>query len=217
MADLTLLGAPLAVGIASLTAGAQRASRRRRALNAAIHEIRRPLQAMTLAPEMARVPQLGLAIDAVHALERELNGGPPPACETVDGARLAREAAARWQVATAHAGRVLVLSWRAGRCAIRCDPAAIARAIDNLVANALEHGSGQIRLEGTRAPGRLRIRVADEGAVAITRSGDRRARDPRRGHGTRLVAEVARRHGGRFVSHRAGDATVAVIELPLAR
>ena len=41
-------------------------------------------------------------------------------------------------------------------------------------------------------------------------------RDPRRGHGLRVAAEVAREHGGRFLLDRTRGPTEAVLELPRA-
>ena len=40
--------------------------------------------------------------------------------------------------------------------------------------------------------------------------------DPRRGHGTDLVSEVASAHRGRFALCRTGRGCVAALELPLA-
>jgi hypothetical protein len=50
-------------------------------------------------------------------------------------------------------------------------------------------------------------------------SGDavpRRRRDPRHGHGTAIVSEVANAHRGRFALCRTNSDCVAALELPLA-
>ncbi len=111
---------------------------------------------------------------------------------------------------------------------LECDEAAIAGALDNLIANALEHGAGPIRIDGAERAGRLRLTVADgvdAGGRAAPpaerrrspRIGERRRAGGRRGHGLRIVAEVAADHGGRFAAcaHELGAS--AVLELPLAR
>jgi signal transduction histidine kinase len=217
MAEPVLLGAPLAAGLLPLAAGAPRTRRRRRALNAALHELRRPLQVLALRPEWAGDPQFELAIEAVALIDREVNGGSAPPAVVADAADLARLAVERWRGYAASQGRTIALSWRAGPCPLRCEPVAVSRAIDNLIANALEHGAGQIRLEGTRFGRRVRVHVADSGPP-IKPAGSHRSRpDPRRGHGTDVVAEVARSHGGRFAACDDSAGTVAVLELPLLR
>ena len=40
--------------------------------------------------------------------------------------------------------------------------------------------------------------------------------DPRRGHGVKVVSEVAAAHSGRFALCRTGSGCVAALELPLA-
>jgi signal transduction histidine kinase len=92
------------------------------------------------------------------------------------------------------------------------DPRRVAQALDNLIANAIEHGGLRVLVEATIAARGVRISVSNAALPAPARAGS----DPRRGHGLRLVASIAAASGGRFlVQHRAG-AWVAVLELPLA-
>ena len=119
---------------------------------------------------------------------------------------LVEHAVARWRDQAALARRPLRLTWRANGSTVVCDPAAIGRALDNLIVNSLEHGRGTITVEAAVRARRLRLVVADGGetripARAAIRPGERlglgrRRRDPRRGHGLRVVAEVAASHGG---------------------
>ena len=44
----------------------------------------------------------------------------------------------------------------------------------------------------------------------------RARRDPRRGHGLRVVASIAAAHGGRFLVQRPAGGWTAILELPLA-
>jgi hypothetical protein len=71
----------------------------------------------------------------------------------------------------------------------------------------------------------LRLLVADGsdagsavagGSPAVNERPLRRPRDPRRGHGLRVVADVAAAHGGRFAACRHAAGATAVLELPLA-
>src|SRR6187551_2351063 len=100
-----LAGWPMVLSMAAaVTAQSLRAGRRRSALNQALHELRRPLQAVALASG----PRLGssdgggepieLAAAALERLDREINGDPlAPVLGTVDAAGLAQSAVARWQ------------------------------------------------------------------------------------------------------------------------
>jgi two-component system OmpR family sensor kinase len=211
---------PVALSFASIALGDRLwRARRRMALNRSLHELRRPLQAMTLAGAADGRGQLERAIDALALLDREINGGTPPGRRRVDVRGLAEAAVGRWRGAALGAGRTLGFVWRGGPSEVICDPAAISRALDNLIANAIEHGSGPIRIEGSRRPGFVRLHVANRSATAgppAATSAAQRRRDPRRGHGLGVVSAVAAEHGGRFAAcrHRAGAS--AVLELPLA-
>ena len=109
---------------------------------------------------------------------------------------------------------------------VRCDPAAIARALDNLIANALEHGGGPISVEGAVRGARLRVcrrrrgrarrprrRSDDGGGPAGATGRARSAPRPRPARGRR-----GRRRARRAASPPAatGAGASAVIELPLA-
>ncbi len=192
-------------------------ARRRAALNRALHELRRPLQALALAPAPAgRTAAPGaaeLALVALDDLDHEINGSMrsvaprPVACRA-----LVESAIERWRGPAAEARRSLELRWRAGAAMAMVDPRRVAQALDNLIANAIEHGGLRVLVEATIAARGVRISVSNAALPAPARAG----RDPRRGHGLRLVASIAAASGGRFlVQHRAG-AWVAVLELPLA-
>lgn len=195
----------------------------KRELNRALHELRRPLQALVLLEEGSGRPAaappvasrrglLELATGALRQLDGALNGGKgsPPArrfsCREAMMACLER-----WAPAGAKAGGVRIY-WDAGPAPVEGDPTRLAQALDNLLANALEHGGPPIVVTGARIAGRLRITVANG-------LGERPAlqdADPRRGHGTEIVAQVASAHGGRFALCHTGDGCVAALELPLA-
>ncbi len=222
---------PLALTCVSIAvAGWARGMALRARLNRALHEVRRPLQALALSVphDAARGPdQLELALAALTDLDRQLNGGRPGPRQTVDARSLVERAVERWRSEAAMARRPLRLSWRANGSVVVCDPAAIGRALDNLIANSLEHGRGTITVEAAVRTRRLRLVVADGGTARVPPG--RRVRvarrsglawrwgDPRRGHGLRVVADVAASHGGRFAACRHPGGATAVLELPLAR
>jgi signal transduction histidine kinase len=218
-----LVAWPLALTLATVVVS-DRAHRRRRRelLNRALHELRRPLQALTLAwpqPAAGGRGHLGLALDAVAELDRQVNGPQVPdrpRAALVDAHMLATDALQRWRGPAASSGRSLELSWRANGSRLVCEPDAVARAIDNLIANALEHGSGPILLDGSVRDGRLRLAVADGTGGANGGAVLSRGRRAQRGRGLGIVAEIAARHGGRFAACAHGDGARAVIELPLA-
>jgi chemotaxis family two-component system sensor kinase Cph1 len=195
----------------------------RRSLNRALHELRRPLQALALLEDPpAKPPQpsspagrrglLELITTALEDLDRAVNGGEQAeerrrfSCREVVLGSLER-----WRPAASPSGGFRVY-WDAGSAPVEGDPARLAQAIDNLIANALEHGGPPLVITGARVAGRIRITVAN-GAGERT-AGNRP--DPRRGHGTEVVSEVASAHRGRFALCHTGSGCVAALELPLA-
>ncbi len=194
-----------------------RGARRRRTLNERVHELRRPLQAMVLAakPSSATRPEpLELALAALRDLDREVNGQRfELRRRPVEGRMLAIAAAERWRARVAVAGRRISVRWRCGEELADVDPVRVAQALDNLIANALEHGGGPITIEGARRGRRLELAVRDHGPRPAARV--REHAGPRRGHGLRLTRSLARGNGGRLRVRTLGHGTVAALELPL--
>ncbi len=223
-----VVACPVAVTCATVVVAERRRDRRRReSLNRGLHELRRPLQALALQPRGGGGrDQLAQAIEALAEIDREVNGGRRAArAQMVDGRALAADAVGRWRGPAAVEGRWIELAWSAERARLVCDEAAVASALDNLIANALEHGSGPIRVDGSERSGRLRLTVADGadagaqprlGRAEPARVTHRHQAGARRGHGLRIVAEVAAEHGGRFAACAHEHGASAVLELPLA-
>ena len=201
--------------------------RERNAINEALHELRRPLQALALCAGSGGdivVSSARLAAVALERLDREVNGGgaerPREAlrCEPP-----LRSAVRRWHARVALGGGSLEFRWRAGEAVVLGDAAALEQAVDNLIVNAIEHGGPEILVEGRRRAGSLIVSVADSGrrgstprrAGAAPGSGARIVMGGRRGHGLGLVRRFAASHGGRFVLRRAEEGSVATLELPL--
>jgi len=223
------LGASLAAAVA---VGGLHAGRRRTALNEALHELRRPLQALALAAPGAGQAEpstiqgaVQMAASALERLEREINGdsvipsrGPlcvRPLLDSVVG---------RWRARAALAGGSLSLCWQAGEAMIDGDRGEVARALDNLIVNAIEHGGPEIVVEARARRGRLHVAVVDCGresrpesrrespAELVARLSGRRLH----GHGLRVVRRTAAGHGGDFRLHSSARGTEAVLELPLS-
>jgi signal transduction histidine kinase len=195
----------------------------KRALNRALHELRRPLQALVLLEEASGQPAasppvasrrglLEVAASALQDLDGAVNGDAPsrPArrfsCREVVLAALER-----WRPVAARRGGIRVY-WDAGPAPVEGDAVQMAQALDNLLANALEHGGPPVVVTGARVAGRIRVTVAN-GAMDGSNGHDQ---DPRRGHGTEVVSRVAGAHRGRFALCRTGSGCVAALELPLA-
>jgi signal transduction histidine kinase len=193
----------------------------RRALNRALHELRRPLQALVLledrpgaaatAPAASRRGLLELAAGALQDLDGALNGSPPaPSPRRFSAREVVMASLERWRPAAQRAGGIRVY-WDAGPADIEGDPSRLAQALDNLVANALEHGGPPFVLTGARVAGRLRITLANGVGGRPPRPAD-----PRRGHGTAVVSELADLQRGRFALCHTATGCVAALELPLA-
>jgi signal transduction histidine kinase len=224
-------GWPFVLAIAAVGFAGVRETRRRAALNEALHEVRRPLQVLALTAPVAGTPAgdfegpVRMAAAALERLEREINGGGAATAVrvTVKAGPLVEAAVGRWQARAALAGRALELRCRCGTAAVNGSPAELAQALDNLLANAIEHGGSRISVTTRARRGTLRIVVSDSGRGA-QRPGGRRARTglarriaggESRGHGLRIVRRIAAEHGGSFALQAGAGATEAVLVLPL--
>jgi signal transduction histidine kinase len=223
---------PVALSLAAAVAAqGLYAGRRRTALNEALHELRRPLQALALGAPGARPQEpsatqgsVQMAAAALARLEREINGEGVEAVRAPMFAHpLLDSAVGRWQARAALTGGSLALRWQAGEAMVDGDRCEIAQALDNLIVNAIEHGGPEIVVGARVRLGRLCVSVTDSGrpsgpdarressAELLTRFSGRR----RRGHGLRLVRRIAAAHGGDFRLHSSDQGTEAVLELPL--
>lgn len=223
------LGASLA---AALALEGVHAGRRRSALNEALHELRRPLQTLVLAAPAGRPDRpspiqgaVEMAATALERLEREVNGESVAPVRAPTSVRPLLEAAlARWQARAAIAGASLSLSSWVDSARIDADPLEIGRALDNLIANAIEHGGPEILVEAGRRGAGLGLAVLDSGRGPRPRAGRaslaaalaRLSGRSRHGHGLRVVRRIACAHGGGFHLRPTRRGTEALIQLPLS-
>lgn len=207
---------PLLASMAVLIGVRWRTARRRTALNRAMHELRRPLQALVLSPGR-RAPEpspgpLELALAALDDLDLAINGIRPTSARRPVAARpLVEGVVARWRPLAVRRDGEIDLEWAAGQAIVLADPVRVAQAVDNLLANAVEHGDGRVQVKARRGPVGLTIRVAAARGPHIARHPD-----PRRGHGMAVVERVAVAHLGRFRVETRADTVIAILELPLA-
>lgn len=220
------LSVALAGGISSL-----RESRRRNVLNEAMHELRRPLQTLSLSlPDdpsraQAAASSLRMAAAALEQLDQEINGvSEVGSRQPVELGPLLRGAVERWEARAEKDERPLRLHGvGVSDAVVLGDEIQLAQALDNLISNAIEHGSGMVMVKVGELPGRARVVVLDRSP----RRGEGRMLHPplraqfserrRHGHGLRVVERVARAHGGTFHLRRSAAQTEARLELPLHR
>ena len=210
----------------ALVSQSVRLGRRRGAINRALHELRRPMQALALAgPGALPAGSLDLAFVALAQLDAEVNGSTPAGDPQPARCRpILESCAARWRSRAALAGGSIELTWRGPDEALIFAPAAVAQAVDNLIVNAFEHGGPSVALDVNVEGRSVRIRVTDSGRgsrerwrtetpnEAVSRLTGRR----RRGHGLEVVRRLASAQGGRFVLQRSESRSTAALELPLA-
>ena len=217
-AAVAAFGWAAAAGALALALAARRElDARMERLARASHELRRPLTAARLAAhglagangdrraraaaierELARAGRLLGDLDAVRGAAAPVWPGEsrPVALD-----ELLAEVAAAWEPVAAAQGRFVRVEAGAGADTIvRGDPERLAQALGNLVANALEHGAGTVRVGvGRRADG-VTLRVSDAGlglpASLDAHVGRARAGRGARGRGLAIAAEIARAHGG---------------------
>ena len=224
-------GWPLAATMAAAFAvQVLRAGRRRDSLNRALHELRRPLQAIALAgagpsgsPTVLE-SSVRLAAAALERLDHEVNGGalPLPA-EEVEMRPVLEAATRRWRSRASLGGATLKLRWRAGRAVVVGHRVELAQALDNLIVNAIEHGGPRVTVDARLHQGGLRVVVADSGRASRPASRrdtpseviGRLSGHRRHGHGLAVVRQVAAAHDGRFALRRSERGSLAMLDLPL--
>ena len=203
----------------------------------ASHELRGPLTAVRLGLESRRLPptrleaidlELGRAALALEDLtvvwQRRRAGDIRWHDEPVDMAELLAESVEAWRPAARAAGASLRFLGVSEAAVVRGDRLRLAQAVGNLIANAIEHGGGEVRVSLYRAQGRLRIDVVDDGPglprpmpghsrwKPSSKLGRRGANS--RGHGLAIASAVAAAHDGRLAAAPSDRGARLVLELP---
>lgn len=167
------------------------------------HELRGAATALALACETVRrdpaAAQHAAVIDAqldrLRAGLADLAAARAPqraaqVAEPVDLPALIRAAVQPW-------GPVAV-EWEGGPVVTELDRRRFAKALGNVLANASEHGSGDIRVTGRAHEGGVRLQVQN------------------RGRGLQIASEAAEELGGSLSFEIVDDTAVATLDLPAA-
>jgi signal transduction histidine kinase len=183
----------------------------------AAHELRGPLTAISLGLEaLRRQPVARRRAEALLAELGRMEAAAEDVAAAARGRRHMGEArpvelrtvvertSEAWRASAGRRGGRVLVDWRAGPAHVRADPRRLAQALGNLLANAVEHGGGEVVVRGRPSPGGVRVEVADRGAG--------------RGRGLAIAERAVAEAGGGLGSRdRPGGGRVAVVELPVDR
>jgi two-component system OmpR family sensor kinase len=197
----------------------------------AAHELRGPITAARLGLALG-VRRGALAGAPLRAVELELEraslaledlaacggAGVPPQVAEVDIAALLGNCAEAWRPAALARGGDVHLRCSPGPAFVDGDRLRLAQALDNLIANGIEHGGGTVEVFGRLDAGSVRVEVRDRGPgmpapVAELARHARRGRGSR-GRGLAIAASIAREHGGRLGAAPSEQGARLLIELP---
>ncbi|MGZ4287975.1 MAG: sensor histidine kinase [Solirubrobacteraceae bacterium] len=208
---------------------------RMEAVARACHELRGPLAAARLGLELGvRVGELSpaqlraldlelgrasLALDDLAAVGLRARDGRVRG--EVDIADLLADSVEAWRAPAAARGMALALEWSGAPARVWGERLRLAQATGNLIANAIEHGGGEISVRGSLASAErpwVRIEIVDAGPGLPAPVADL-ARRPRGGRGTRgrglaIAVTIARDHGGRLTAAPSQRGARLVLELP---
>jgi len=191
----------------------------------ATHELRSPAAALSFAVASLRREAGGLRralrfeseIERMRAgladLDAAQSGRRAPARpRTVPLEQVLRRAAAGWRPPADQAGRPIDVRWDAGHAWVRADRGRLAQALGNVMANAIEHGTGPIEITAVRkGPRSVRVEVTNETA----RTASRRHRRAGRGRGLGIASRAVQEAGGTLKVEQTGAGTTATVDLPL--
>jgi signal transduction histidine kinase len=165
------------------------------------HELRGAATALALVCEALR--REPVAKDHAEAIEAQLDRlragladldvarqgeARSPELETVEIPSLVRAASSPWSAAA--------FEWEGEPVTAQVDRRRFAQALGNVLANAAEHGSGDIQVTGRAHNGGVRLQVRN------------------RGRGLLIASRAAEELGGRLSFEIAGDTAVATLDLP---
>jgi signal transduction histidine kinase len=189
----------------------------------AAHELRGPVTALGLAAAaLGRDPggaPRALAVET--ALERMRRGladldaaragrRAPPRPAALNLERIVRGSAAACREEAQLRGRRLRFAWGGEEATVRADRGRLAQVFGNLLANAVEHGSGTVEVRGRRGRDTVLVEVRD-GSPSV--AGSRPGRD--RGRGLRIAAGAVEEAGGTLSLERTDAGTTASVVLPV--
>ena len=166
------------------------------------HELRGAATALALACEALRrdpaaaghAAMIDAQLDRLRAGLEDLDAArrgnsPESGGDVVELEALTRAASSPWDTS---------FEWEGGPAPANLDRRRFAKALGNVLANAAEHGSGDIRVTGRAHNGGVRLQVRN------------------RGRGLRIASEAAEELGGSLKFEIVDDTAVATLDLPAA-
>ena len=194
----------------------------------ACHELRGPATAIGLAaaallrepgglrramPFETQLDRLRVALDDLDAAREGRRA--PPRRSAIALEQLLRASAAGWRPVAEAQGRALRMRSRSSGALVHADRGRLAQVLGNLLANAVEHGSGTVELSGRQEGARVILEVRDRGDGQGVEPDRRLHRDPARGRGLGIAEAAVNEAGGTLKLVRGDGGTVAAVELPL--
>jgi signal transduction histidine kinase len=186
------------------------------------HELRGPATALELACRRMRREGDGVRyaavveaqLDRLRAGLAELDAArsgrrPDTRPRHAELSSTARAALAPWELEPGSVG----FEWLGGPAVARLDRGELSRVLGNLMANAAEHGAGEIRVNGHTTPGAVRIEIRNPNRPG-SRTSWPASPASGRGRGLGIAERAARQLGGRLLVEVGERETVAVLELP---
>jgi signal transduction histidine kinase len=231
---LVLLAAGMLAGVSGMEAlRTRRLARRLRGVALCSHELRGALTAIGLAlsrleryseaRERLRLAALRHGYDRALAVARDLEAArgarpaaPVPRLELVDLQDIARRVVEAWSSSVPGGCRTVSLDWRAGPASVQGYAVRLTQALDNLVANAVEHGRGPVTVTGRPAGDFVSICVLDRGPGLPRSLDDFRPRSWQslRGHGLVIARHAVELHGGTLRPVRGPAGAGVEVRLP---
>jgi signal transduction histidine kinase len=213
---LALLGAGVVVGASAMEVfRSRRLVSRLRDVALCCHELRSALTAIDLGlsrverssgpADRPSVEALRHGYDRALCVARDLEAarGALPARsvqrpELVDLREVADRVVRGWNASLPEGARPVALDWHAGTAIVQGYAMRLTQALDNLVANAIEHGRGPVTVVGRMAGSCVSVCVLDRGAGLMRPIDDLRPRSwqARRGHGLVVARHAVELHGG---------------------
>jgi signal transduction histidine kinase len=231
---LALAGSGAVAGATAIEAfRGRRLAGRLREVALCSHELRGALTGIDLAlsrierspglTEWSRVQTLRRSYDRAVSVARDLEAarGALPARsvqrpERVDLREVADRVVQGWNASSLAGDRPVSLDWQAGAAIMHGYPMRLTQALDNLVANAIEHGRGPVTVSGRRTGGCICVGVLDRGAGLMRPLGDLRLRSwhAQRGHGLVVARHAVELHGGTLRPVRGPAGSGIEVRLP---
>lgn len=225
-----LLGGWLAAALTTCTAWHLHRERAERAeaVARATHELRGALHVAGLVLDgagrrsalMETTRSLQLELDKAARAASDIDGaGCGAPAGRFDLAAVLESQTVCWAALAAASGRELEVVAPQGPLMSHGDPVRVAQVLGNLVANALEHGAGRVRVAawGLGAEGVV-VSVADEGgglpdAIEVLAGRARRGRG-RRGRGLAIASGIVGGFGGRLSAEPVPGGSRLIVEIP---